>query len=559
MRNKRLSFGLTEEQEDGFRTSSLVSDVKQARIGILLFIIPAVAFIYNDYQFFGLTDEFYGLISLRAGFVAFSIVMVVMLSRLKDYRAYDRSIAAWETVAVIIITIVDGTRPGSFIAHVIFVTIFVFIIYMVIPARLINQIFFAGMQTLGEVLIIVLAVSTTMQSLYTAYFSLVLANIIAVSSSWQFHVHRRQAYEAEESLRESRNRFHALFSSSNEGIALHELVNGDDGRTMDYRILDVNPAFELTTSISQDRAVGKLASELYGTGNPPYLDIYEKVARSGLPTSFDTYFPPMAKHFRISVFSPGKGQFATVFVDITTLKDLERQLNQRADELGRSNADLQQFAYVSSHDLQEPLRMVVGYLSLLQKRYGDQLDPLAQHYIENAITGGTRMRQLIDELLEYSRLETSTKGFSPVNMNEVMETTIKILDRSIQENRADIFVGPLPTIVADGSQMMQVMQNLVANAIKFHGQERPMVHVTATQGPIGWTFSIKDNGIGLDVKYSDKIFQMFQRLNNRDDFAGNGVGLAIAKKIIERHGGRIWVESEEGKGANFLFTVPVNR
>jgi signal transduction histidine kinase len=559
MLNKRLSFGLTGAQEEGFRRSSLVSDIKQAKIGILLFIIPAVAFFYNDYQFFGLSDEFYGLIALRAGFVIFSIGTVVLLNRLKDYRTYDRYIAAWETVAVVIVTIVDASRPGGFIAHVIFITIFVFIIYLVIPTRLVNQIFFAALQTVGEVLIIVLAVSTTMQSLYTVYFSLILANLIAVSSSWQFHAHRRQGYEAEESLRESRNRFHALFSSSNEGIALHELVNGDDGNVRDYRILDVNPAFELTTSIPRDRAVGRLGSELYGTGAPPYMDIYEKVARSGVPTSFDTYFPPMSKHFRISVFSPGKGQFATVFVDITALKDLEGQLNQRADELGRSNADLQQFAYVSSHDLQEPLRMVVGYLSLLQKRYSDQLDTQARQYIDNAIMGGTRMRQLIDELLEYSRLDTSTKEFAPVSMNEVMETTIKMLNHPIQESKADIFVGPLPTIMADGSQMMQLMQNLVANAVKFHGKERPMVHVTASRGPTDWTFSIRDNGIGLDVEYSDRIFQMFQRLHGREEYAGNGVGLAIAKKIIERHGGRIWVESEEGKGANFLFTVPLNR
>jgi two-component system, chemotaxis family, sensor kinase Cph1 len=168
------------------------------------------------------------------------------------------------------------------------------------------------------------------------------------------------------------------------------------------------------------------------------------------------------------------------------------------------------------------------------------------------------MRQLIDELLEYSRLDTSVKEFAPVNMNDVMETTIKMLNHSIQESKADIFVGPLPTIVADGSQMMQLMQNLVANAIKFHGTERPMVHVTAKQGPSDWTFSIKDNGIGLDVEYSDRIFQMFQRLHNREEYPGDGVGLAIAKKIIERHGGRIWVESEVGKGANFLFTVPLD-
>jgi hypothetical protein len=180
MLNKRLSFGLTDPQEQGFRRSSLISDVKQAKIGILLFLIPAIAFINNDYQFFGLTDEFYGLLALRVGFVMFSIGTVVVLSWSKDYRTYDHTIVAWETVAVVIVTIVDATRPGSFIAHVTFITIFVFIFYLVIPTRLVNQIFFAAMQTVGEVLIIILAVSATMQSLYTVYFSLILANIIAV-------------------------------------------------------------------------------------------------------------------------------------------------------------------------------------------------------------------------------------------------------------------------------------------------------------------------------------------------------------------------------------------
>jgi light-regulated signal transduction histidine kinase (bacteriophytochrome) len=193
---------------------------------------------------------------------------------------------------------------------------------------------------------------------------------------------------------------------------------------------------------------------------------------------------------------------------------------------------------------------------LLEKRYKDQLDPKAREYIANAIEGGSRMRQLIDDLLAYSRLETTGKEFVPVNMNEVLESTIKVLMVPIQENKAEILVGPLPTVGADGSQMVQLMQNLVGNAIKFRGSERPMVQITAKPGQRDWTFSVKDNGIGLNKEYADKIFQMFQRLHNQDQYPGTGVGLAIAKKIVERHGGRIWVESEEGKGATFFFTIP---
>ncbi len=241
-----------------------------------------------------------------------------------------------------------------------------------------------------------------------------------------------------------------------------------------------------------------------------------------------------------------------VNINVTDQKRIE-------ENLIRSNADLQQFAYLSSHDLQEPLRMMVSYISLLERKYKGQLDTNAHEYIENALEGGARMRQLIDDLLEYSRVETKGKEFASVNMGEVLEDTLKVLRVPIEENRADIFVGPLPYIKADGSQMLQLMQNLVGNAIKFRGSERPIVQVTAKQSGRDWTFSVKDNGIGLNTEYSDRIFQMFQRLHTQDRYPGTGVGLAIAKKIVERHGGRIWVESEEGNGATFHFTIPRER
>jgi PAS domain S-box-containing protein len=238
-----------------------------------------------------------------------------------------------------------------------------------------------------------------------------------------------------------------------------------------------------------------------------------------------------------------------VNINVTEQKNIE-------ENLSRSNAELQHFAYLSSHDLQEPLRMVVSYLSLLDRKYGGQLDPKAHEYIKNALEGGARMRQLIDDLLEYSRVETKGTQFTLVNMGDLLEDTLKLLKVPIDENKADIFVGPLPTIRADGTQMSQVMQNLIANAIKFHGSERPIVQITAKQSGRDWTFSVKDNGIGMNMDYAEKIFQMFQRLHTKEKYPGTGVGLAIAKKIVERHGGRIWVESEEGKGATFFFTIP---
>ncbi len=362
--------------------------------------------------------------------------------------------------------------------------------------------------------------------------------------------------KAEEELQESRSKFESLFSSSNEGIALHEMIYCGERDAIDYRILDVNPAFEKLTGITRDRAVGGLASELYGIERAPYLDHYDKVAKTGEPTTFEVYFAPMKKHFRISAFSPVKGQFATEFTDITAPKELESQLKQRADELAHSNAELQQFAYVASHDLQEPLRMVISYLTLLENRYGDQLDPDGRDFIKYAVDGGKRMKDLIDDLLAYSRVDTGRKAFESVDMNELVAKTLLLLRVPIEENQANVTVGPLPSIEADRSQIMQVILNLVTNAIKFHGQAPPEVHLTASAGPNEWTFSIRDNGIGMDMKYADRIFQMFQRLHTRNQYPGTGVGLAIAKKIVERHGGRIWVESEEGKGTTFFFTIP---
>jgi PAS domain S-box-containing protein len=251
---------------------------------------------------------------------------------------------------------------------------------------------------------------------------------------------------------------------------------------------------------------------------------------------------------QITIDWEGRPATLDFIIDITEKKHAE-------EELKRSNTDLQQFAYIASHDLQEPLRMVISYLTLLEKRHKDQLDPEAEEFVQTAIEGGKRMKLLIDDLLQYSRVDTVGKVFESVEMNDLVERTLLMLKGPIEESKAIITVDPLPTVFADGSQITRVMQNLIVNAIKFHSPARPEVHISASTGPGEWIFSVKDNGIGMDVKYADKIFQMFQRLHIKDEYPGSGVGLAIAKKIVERHGGRIWVESEEGKGATFFFTI----
>jgi len=237
--------------------------------------------------------------------------------------------------------------------------------------------------------------------------------------------------------------------------------------------------------------------------------------------------------------------------DITSLRSTER-------ELKRSNTELQHFAYIASHDLQEPLRMVISFLSLLESKYRDDLKPQAKEYIDHAIDGGMRMRALIDDILAYSRIETAASPKELVDMNLLVEKTLGIMQNSIKESGANITKDQLPTISCDESQMLQVLQNLLSNAIKFRRNEPLKIHISVKDGKDMWTFSVRDNGIGLNMEHAEKIFQMFQRLHTKDEYPGTGVGLAITRKIIERHGGKIRVESAEGNGATFFFTIPKN-
>ena len=227
-----------------------------------------------------------------------------------------------------------------------------------------------------------------------------------------------------------------------------------------------------------------------------------------------------------------------------------------AEELTRSNRELEQFAYVASHDLQEPLRMVTGYTQLLAKRYGGSLDQKAREYIGFAVDGAKRMQGLIEDLLTYSRVGSKGKTFASTNCEAVLEKTLVALRVGIQECGATVTHDPLPTVIGDEFQLGQLFQNLLGNAIKYRNNNAPQVHVSCRQEAEQWIFAVKDNGIGIDPQYRERIFQIFQRLHTREEYEGSGIGLAICKKIVERHGGKIWVESELGAGATFYFTIP---
>jgi light-regulated signal transduction histidine kinase (bacteriophytochrome) len=249
---------------------------------------------------------------------------------------------------------------------------------------------------------------------------------------------------------------------------------------------------------------------------------------------------------------------AGVCFDISEIKkSSERNLLRLSEELLRSNKELESFAYIASHDLKEPLRMVSSFTELLGRQYADKLDERAHEYIFFAKDGAKRMYDLLDGLLEYSRIHTKGKEFSDVDLNLIIESVEKNLSLVIKERNAIMHCQNLPVIFADESQMILLFQNLISNAIKFN-KRKPRIQIACKSDSQNFEFSVKDNGMGIDSQYFDRIFLIFQRLVPRAQYEGTGIGLAICKRIIERHEGKIWIESKPGHGSTFIFTIPKN-
>lgn len=251
------------------------------------------------------------------------------------------------------------------------------------------------------------------------------------------------------------------------------------------------------------------------------------------------------------------GELARAFVAMTHEIDAREQaLAAQAAELTRSNQDLSQFAYIASHDLQEPLRMVASYLDLLERRYRDRLDDEAREFIGFAVDGAARMKVLINDLLAYSRVGNTQVELAPVDVNRLVAGVVAILSLQIEEVHGQVTVDPLPVVEADAVQLERVFQNLIENALKYRSRAAPRVRILAEPDGDYWKFSVRDNGIGVDPRFSEKIFEIFKRLHGRDKYPGSGVGLAICKLVVERHGGRIWVEPRPQGGSAFQFTIP---
>jgi signal transduction histidine kinase len=365
-------------------------------------------------------------------------------------------------------------------------------------------------------------------------------------------------FRTEMDLKESEARYRGLFENIQEVVAVRRLVYDDKGEIVDMELVDANPATLTAYGVNSiDEVRGKRNSEL----NAPELmasgiQNMKRLHSSGQPITEETHFESNNKDYLTTSVLLGEDIVLSAGVDITDIKRAQRNADEYSKKLEISNKELQQFAYVASHDLQEPLRMVTAYLSLLEKRYSDRLDGKAKQYMDLAIDGGLRAKDLIHDLLEFSRIDPQVKEFQDVSMEEVLVKTLDNLSVSIKEEKAVISHGPLPTILADSLQMIQVLQNLIGNAIKFRGADPPIIHILCDDDGNEWRFSVSDNGIGIDPQYQDKIFVLFQRLHSKEEYEGTGIGLAVCKKIVERHGGRIWFDSRPGSGTTFYFTIP---
>ncbi len=318
---------------------------------------------------------------------------------------------------------------------------------------------------------------------------------------------------------------------------------------MDGRVCFVNPAAQ------------RLFPDLQQLGpDHPWLSNWDSLANACREPSASLVARDVAvgeRHYhQVMHYVPEVQRVRIYGEDITERKRVEEALQQTAEALERSNKDLEQFASVASHDLQEPLRTVSGFVQLLQKKYANQLDTEADTFIEYAVDGTRRMETLIKNLLAYSRVTTRGTELVPTDAGAALRQALDNLHATIQDAGAEITYGELPTVRADGTQLAQLFQNLIGNALKFHGGAPPKIHVDASRQGDHWLFSVRDNGIGIAPEFQDRIFLIFERLHSRQKYPGTGVGLAICKRIVDRHGGRIWVESKPGQGATFSFTLP---
>ena len=370
---------------------------------------------------------------------------------------------------------------------------------------------------------------------------------------------------AEIALRDSEERFRAIFEQAAVGIAKTALCG---------QFMRVNPGFCQIVRYAESELLQK---NWQAITHPDDIEADREYVRSLLSGNIQTFSLEKRlvckdeavrwANVTVSAMRDAKGtpQYLICAIEDISERKLVQELLQAsldtqtryAQELTRSNAELEQFSYVASHDLQAPLSTIAGYAQLLEKRCHNQLDAQGNKFLRNIVNSCERMQALIDDLLEYSRVGRSEKPFDLIDCNLVFEDACANLQLAIRQDRASVTRGDLPRVRGDSFQLLQLFQNLIGNAIKYRSSEAPMVHVGASRQGDSWVFSVQDNGIGIAEQYHPRIFQLFQRLHSQKQYSGTGIGLAICQRIVERHGGRLWVESEPNRGSTFYFSIPI--
>ncbi len=370
---------------------------------------------------------------------------------------------------------------------------------------------------------------------------------------------------AEIALRDSEERFRAIFEQAAVGIAKTALCG---------QFMRVNPGFCQIVRYAESELLQK---NWQAITHPDDIEADREYVRSLLSGNIQTFSLEKRlvckdeavrwANVTVSAMRDAKGtpQYLICAIEDISERKLVQELLQAsldtqtryAQELTRSNAELEQFSYVASHDLQAPLSTIAGYAQLLEKRCHNQLDAQGNKFIRNIVNSCGRMQALIDDLLEYSRVGRSEKPFDVIDCNLVFEDACANLQLAIRQDQASVTRGDLPRVRGDSFQLLQLFQNLIGNAIKYRSSEAPMVHVGASRQGDSWVFSVQDNGIGIAEQYHPRIFQLFQRLHSQKQYSGTGIGLAICQRIVDRHGGRLWVESEPNRGSTFYFSIPI--
>jgi len=358
---------------------------------------------------------------------------------------------------------------------------------------------------------------------------------------------------AQSALRESEYRYRTLFNSIDEGFCIIEAIPAADGKPGDYRYIAANPALKAQSGVSvnvgHDTIRGLLSTEAQS-----WIDVFDEILRTGEPVRGERGLLTSGRVLDLYSFrleDATKRRIGVIFTDVTARKRAEA-------ELLRANQDLEQFAYSASHDLQEPLRSVKIYSELLAHRFGDKLDGDARNFLSVVGSGAARMEMLVRDLLAYTQAGQLDRPAIPEDAGEALSGALANLDGAIRASGAQVISGPLPSLRVRATQLQQLFQNLVGNAIKYRRPEAPpVINVTARRDGESWLFSVGDNGLGIEAEYKERIFGLFKRLHTGTEYSGTGIGLAICQRIVERYHGRIWVDSEFGKGSTFHFTLPL--